>query len=162
MASHLSHNSRAQITTIYELCNTPLSSIDKDNSTLNCTSSSTTNALSLTSSPVERMLPSIIPNPLPTDCLVGARAYVRARAAHATAIAFAAAHDAVAVDTAHTMLLEKICTIFLQRALGINPNSISIEDQALLSEQAKKYQSVKTVEQYQDMIWCLSNWGDDE
>jgi hypothetical protein len=139
MASHLSHNSRAQITTIYELCNTPLSSIDKDNSTLNCTSSSTTNALSLTSSPVERMLPSIIPNPLPTNGLGGARAYVRACTVLATAIASAAAKDAAAVKTTHTMLLEKHCKMFLQRAIGINPNGTPIQDQTLLPEKSKKY-----------------------
>jgi hypothetical protein len=107
------------------------------------------------------MLPPIIPNLLSTYGLVGARAYFRAHTVQATAIAFAAANNTVAVDTAHTILLEKHCTMFLQRAFGVNLDGTSIQDQAILQEQSKKYKSVKTVEQYQDMIQCLSNWGDD-
>ncbi len=35
-------------------------------------------------------------------------------------------------------------------------------DQVLLPDHLKKYKSVKTVDQYNDMVWCLSHWEDDE
>jgi hypothetical protein len=35
-------------------------------------------------------------------------------------------------------------------------------DQALLPDCAKKYKSAKTVDQYNDMVRCLTHWGDDE
>ncbi len=89
---------------------------------LNLTKNSTTNASTLTLSAVDCMLLPIIPNPLPTNGLGGARAYVRACTVLATAIASAAAKDAAAVDTTHSMLLEKHCKTFLQRVFDINPN----------------------------------------
>jgi hypothetical protein len=68
-----------------------------------------------------------------------------------------AANNAAAVVTAHSMLLEKHCKMFLQRAIGINPNGTPIQDQTLLPEKSKKYKSGKTVVQYQDIIQYLSN-----
>ncbi len=35
-------------------------------------------------------------------------------------------------------------------------------DQALLPDCLKNYKSIKTVDQYNDMVWCLSHWGEDE
>jgi hypothetical protein len=72
---------------------------------------STSYALSLTSSAVERMLLPVIPDPEPTGGVVGgAWAYFRACTLQAAIIASAAANKAAAVDTAHTMLLENIQT----------------------------------------------------
>jgi hypothetical protein len=148
---------------IHELCKMPISYMDGDNSTLNLTKDSTTNALALALSAVNPMLRAIIPNLLPTNGPGGDRAYVRACAAQAPAIASTAAKDAAVVDTTHSMLLEKHCMMFLQRAFGINSDGMPIQDKTLLLEQLKKYKSVKrTVAQYQEMIWCLSNWGDDD
>jgi hypothetical protein len=98
--------------------------MDRDYSTLNLAKDSTTNTLTFTSSAADCMLLPIIPNLLPTDGPGGARAYVRARAVQAAAIASTAAKDAAAVKTTHTMLLEKHCKMFLQRAFGINPGGM--------------------------------------
>jgi hypothetical protein len=51
--------------------------------------------------------------------------------------------------------------MFLQHAFGIKPNGTAV-DQALLPNLLKKYKSVKTVDQYNNMVRCLSHWGDDE
>jgi hypothetical protein len=77
-------------------------------------------------------------------------------------IATAAANDAAAVKTAHAIIIKKHCTMFLQQAFGINPNGMAIVDQALLPDHVKKYKSIKTVDQYNNMVRCLTHWGDDE
>jgi hypothetical protein len=77
-------------------------------------------------------------------------------------IATAAANDAAAVNTTHAIIIEKHCTMFLQQAFGINPDGTDIADQALLPKHVKKYKSVKTVDQYNNMVRCLTHWGDDE
>jgi hypothetical protein len=51
--------------------------------------------------------------------------------------------------------------MFLQHAFGINPNGMAV-DQALLPNCVKKYKSVKSVDQYNNMVRCLTHWGDDE
>jgi hypothetical protein len=51
--------------------------------------------------------------------------------------------------------------MFLQRAFGIKPDGMAV-DQALLPDRLKKYKSVNTVDQYNDMVQCLSHWGEDE
>jgi hypothetical protein len=51
--------------------------------------------------------------------------------------------------------------MFVQRAFGINPNGMAV-DQALLPDRVKKYKSVKSINQFNDMIRCLTHWGDDE
>jgi hypothetical protein len=51
--------------------------------------------------------------------------------------------------------------MFLLRAFGIKPNGTAV-DQALFPDCLKKYKSVKTVDQYNNMVWCLSHWGEDE
>jgi hypothetical protein len=32
----------------------------------------------------------------------------------------------------------------------------------LLPDHVKKYKSFKIVDQYNDVVWCLTHWGDDE
>jgi hypothetical protein len=51
--------------------------------------------------------------------------------------------------------------MFLQHAFGIKPDGTAV-DQALLPNRLKKYKSIKTVDQYNDMVRCLSHWGEDE
>jgi hypothetical protein len=51
--------------------------------------------------------------------------------------------------------------MFLQHAFGINPNG-TVVDQALLPNCIKKYKSVKSIDQYNNMVWCLTHWGDNE
>jgi hypothetical protein len=50
--------------------------------------------------------------------------------------------------------------MFLQRAFGINPDGMAITDASMLPGKLKKYKSVKTVEQYDEVIHVLTNWGD--
>jgi hypothetical protein len=51
--------------------------------------------------------------------------------------------------------------MFLQHAFGINPDGTAV-DQALLPNHVQEYKSVKTVDQYNNMVRCLTHWGDDE
>jgi hypothetical protein len=51
--------------------------------------------------------------------------------------------------------------MFFQRVFSIKPNGMAV-DQALLPNCLKKYKSVKTGDQYNNMVWCLSHWGKDE
>jgi hypothetical protein len=44
---------------------------------------------------------------------------------------------------------------------GINPNGTSIINLSLCPDKMKKYTFVKSVEQYNDMINIITNWGDD-
>ena len=62
---------------------------------------------------------------------------------------------------AHNIIINKHCTFFLQRAFGIKPNGTAV-DQALLPNHVKKYKSIKTIDQYNDIVWCLTHWGDDK
>ena len=99
--------------------------------------------------------------PKSVEGAVGAAASLQVRATQAAAIANAAANDAVAVSSAHGIILDKHRTMFLQRAFGINPDGTAV-DQALLPDYLKKYKSVKIVDQYNDMVLCLTHWGEDE
>ncbi len=83
-------------------------------------------------------------------------AFLQVRATQAAVIATATANDAAAVSSAHNIIIDKHRTMFLQRAFGIKPNGTAV-DQALLPNCLKKYMSVKTVDQYNDMVWCLSH-----
>ncbi len=65
-------------------------------------------------------------------------------------IATAAANDAVAISSAHKIITDKHCTL-LQRAFGIKPDGMAV-DQALLPDRFKKYKSVKTIDQYNNMV----------
>ncbi len=66
-----------------------------------------------------------------------------------------------AVSSTHNIIIDKHRTMFLQHAFGIKPDGTAV-DQALLPNRLKKYKSIKTVDQYNDMVRCLSHWGEDE
>ncbi len=104
-------------------------------------------------------MPPAIPRSV--EGAVGAAAFLQVRATQAAAIANAAANDAAAVSSAHGIILDKHHTMILQRAFGINPDGTAL-DQADLPDRLKKYQSVKTINQYNDMVLCLTHWGEDE
>jgi hypothetical protein len=82
------------------------------------------------------------------------------RADQAAAFAREAAADAQDFNNAHASIVAKHRKMFLQRAFGINPDGTAITDASLLPGKLKKYKSVKTVEQYEDIIRVLNNWGD--
>ncbi len=92
---------------------------------------------------------------------VGAAAFLQVRATQAAAIATTTANDAAAVSSAHSIILDKHCTMFLQCAFGINPDGTAM-DQAVLPNCLKKYKYIKTVNQYNNMVLCLTHWGEDE
>ncbi len=71
------------------------------------------------------------------------------------------AANAQGFSNAHASIVAKHCKIFLQRAFGINPDGTAITNASMLPGKLKKYKSVKTVEQYKDIIRVLTNWGDD-
>jgi hypothetical protein len=128
----------------------------------NITRSATSNdssSLSSSAASAVGVVPPAIPNSV--QGAVGAAAFLQVHATQAAAIATATANDAAAVSSAHNIIINKHCTMFLQRAFGIKPNGMAV-DQALLPNHLKKYKSVKTVDQYNDMVWCLSHWGEDE
>jgi hypothetical protein len=128
----------------------------------NLTRSATSNESSPSSSSAAsavRVVPPAIPNPV--KGAVGAAALLQAHASQAAAIATAAANDAAVVSSAHNIIINKHRTMFLQRAFGINPDGTAA-DPSLLSDRLKKYKSVKTVDQYNDMVRCLTHWGEDE
>jgi hypothetical protein len=102
---------------------------------------------SLSSSAVGVVPPAV---PRSVEGAVGATAILQVRVNQAAAVASAAANDAAAVSFAHTVILEKHRTMFLHHAFGINPDGMAA-DQAVLPNRLKKYKSVKTVEQYNDV-----------
>jgi hypothetical protein len=129
----------------------------------NITRSTTSNNSSSPSSSAASAVwvePPAIPNPI--ERAVGAASFFQACASQAAAIATAAANDAAAINIAHAVIIKKHRTIFLQQAFGINPDGMAIVDQALLPKCVKKYKSNKTIGQYNDMVRCLTHWGDDE
>ncbi len=87
---------------------------------------------------------------------VGAAAFLKVRATQAAAIATTAANDAAAVSSAHNIIIDKHRTMFLQHAFGIKPNGMAV-DQARLANRLKNYKSVKTFDQYNNMVRCLSH-----
>jgi hypothetical protein len=125
----------------------------------NITMSGTSIESSSSSSSVVGVVPPAVPRSI--EGAVGAAAILQVRADQAAAIANAAANDAAAVSSAHSIILEKHRTMFLQHAFGINPDGTAV-NQAVLPDCLKKYKSVKTVEQYSDMVRCLTYWGEDE
>jgi hypothetical protein len=105
----------------------------------------------------------VVPPAVPSSVegMVGATAFLQLRATQAAAIATTTANDAAAVSSAHNIIIDKHHTMFLQHAFGIKPDGMAV-DQALLPNHLETYKSVKTVDQYNDMIRCLGHWGDDE
>jgi hypothetical protein len=72
------------------------------------------------------VVPPVIPN-----TVKGADAFLQVCATWAAAIATATANDAAVINSAQNIIIKKHHTMFLQRAFGINPNSMAV-DQALL------------------------------
>ena len=72
-------------------------------------------------------------------------------------VAREAAADADALESAHVIIKAKHCEMFLWRAFGINPDGTPIANRGPI----KPYKSVKTVEQYNDIVRILTHWGDD-
>jgi hypothetical protein len=124
-------------------------------------SATSNNSSSLSSSAASAV--GVVPPAIPSFVkgAVGAAAFLQVHATQAAVIATAAANDAAAVSSAHNIIIDKHCTMFLQCASGIKPNGMAV-DQALLPNHLKKYKSVKTVDKYNNMVWCLSHWGEDE
>ncbi len=83
------------------------------------------------------------------------------RADQAAAFAREAAADAQDFNNAHASIVAKHRKMFLQRAFGINPDGTAITDASMLPGKLKKYKFIKTVEQYEEIIRVLTNWGDD-
>jgi hypothetical protein len=44
---------------------------------------------------------------------------------------------------------------------GINPDGTAV-DQAVLPDHLKKYKSIKTINQYNNIVLCLTHWGEVE
>jgi hypothetical protein len=128
----------------------------------NITRSATSNdssSLSSFAASAVGVLPPAVPSSV--QGAVSAAAFLQVRATQAAEIATATANDAAAVSSAHNIIIDKHCTMFLQHAFGIKPDGTAV-DQALLPNHLKKYKSVKTVDQYNNMVWCLSHLGEDE
>ena len=68
-----------------------------------------------------------------------------------------AAADADALNNAHVVIEAKHHDMFLRRAFGINPDGTPIVNPGPI----KSYTSVKSVEQYNNIICILTHWGDD-
>ena len=58
-------------------------------------------------------------------------------------------------------MLTQVLLPSTQRAFGINLDGTVITDVSPLPKKMKKYKSVKTVDQYSDMICVITNWGDE-
>jgi hypothetical protein len=72
-----------------------------------------------------REVPPAIHNPV--QGAVGAAALLQARASRAAVIATTAANDAAAFSSTHYIIINKHCTMFLQRAFGINPDGAAVD-----------------------------------
>ncbi len=71
-----------------------------------------------------------------------------------------AAADAQEMKNAHATIVSQHQKMFLQTAFGINPDGTPITNLSLRPDKLKKYNSVKSVKQYNDMINIITNWGD--
>jgi hypothetical protein len=75
-------------------------------------------------------------------------------------VAREAAADAQEMKNAHATIVSQHQKMFLQTAFGINPDGTPITNLSLRPDKLKKYNSVKSVKQYNDMINIITNWGD--
>jgi hypothetical protein len=121
-----------------------------------------THASTLTSSVVgERAGIRLNCNEIASD-IGGALGAAQQREAHAHALAADATQDANVTETALVALRAKHRKIFLMKAFGINPDGTKILDPSLVPENIPSYRTVKSVEQYTEMVHILSSWGDDK
>jgi hypothetical protein len=126
-------------------------------STANIThTGSTVSGGSLSSSAVE--VPPI-PNTIDSSQggLRGPRAVLQQRVDQAAVVAREAAADADALESAHVITKAKHHEMFLWKAFGINPDDTPIANPGPI----KTYKSVKSIEQYNDVVRILTHWGDD-
>ncbi len=115
-------------------------------------------------------LPPVL-NPIggpPNDGAIGPIAALQQCAAtllqcthQAAVVARDAAADAADINNAHAIIVAQHRKMSLARAFGINPDGTPITDPSLLPEKLKTYNSVKSVEQYNNIIKVLTNWGVD-
>jgi hypothetical protein len=83
------------------------------------------------------------------------------RDVQAECVAQEAAADAQEMKNAHATIVSQHQKMFLQTTFGINPDGTPITNLSLCPDKLKKYNSVKSVEQYNDMINIITNWGGD-
>jgi hypothetical protein len=102
--------------------------------TMSATSNESSSSSSSAASAVGLVPPAV---PRSVEGAVGDAAFLQVRATQAASIATAAANDAAAGSSAHGIILNKHCTMFLQRAFGINPDGTAV-DQAVLPDRLKK------------------------
>ncbi len=150
---HRSHRCRLTIAIMSKVPRSTIMS-SSTNLTVSTSTASTSSALAAGAPPI----PSGI---LRGAGLHGPRAVLQQRADEAAAIAREAAADADALNNAHVVIEAKHRQMFLQRAFGINVNGTPIvaSPGSSLGE-IKTYKSVKTVQQYEDIICILTHWGD--
>jgi hypothetical protein len=70
------------------------------------------------------------------------------------------AADAQEMRKAYATIVSQHQKMFLQTAFGINPNGTPITNPSLCPDKLKKYNSVKSVEKYNEMINIITKWGD--
>jgi hypothetical protein len=147
---HWYQNSTTQSLAMSHLSHSTMSNITRS-ATSNDSSSSSSSAASMVG-----VVPPAIPRSV--EGAVGAAAFLRVHATQAAAIANAAANDAAAVSPAHGIILDKHCTIFLQRAFGINPDGTAL-DQAVLPDVLRSISPSRPL--ISIMIWsCASLTGE--
>jgi len=144
-------------------------------STLTSRSSSTQRTASTSSSSSSPIVVGVVPaldsDPLGVPTVEGAGgpvASLEARAAvfkQCAAQAMAAADEAVAdtsrINSAHAEIVDQHRKLFLAKAFRVNPDGTAITNPALLlTDKTPEYNSVKSVEQYDYIIHCLTHWGD--
>jgi hypothetical protein len=84
-------------------------------------------------------------------------------AAQAMAAADEAAADAARINNAHAEIVNQHRKLFLAKAFCINPDGTNITNPSafLVVEDPPSYNSVKSVEHYNEIVHCLTNWGGD-
>jgi hypothetical protein len=96
--------------------------------------------------------------------LLKAQATVLKRcAAQALAAADEAAADAARINNAHAEIVNQHRKLFLAKAFCINPDGTTITNPSafMLVGDPPAYNSVKSVEHYNEIVHVLTNWGDD-
>ena len=98
----------------------------------------------------------------PVASLKARAAVFKQCAAEAMAAADEAAADAARINNAHAEIVNQHRKLFLAKAFRINPDGTKITNpSAFLVGDPPSYNSVKSVDAYNDIVYCLSNWGDD-
>ena len=97
----------------------------------------------------------------PVASLEARAAVFKECAAQAIAAANEAVADAAKINSAHAEIVNQHRKLFLAKAFRINPDGTPINNPALqLTDAAPEYKSVKSLQQYNYIIYCLTHWGD--